>query len=121
MIGRNDGEASEIKVRNILNTMQLTDNIPFVRCLYLNGNKQIIVRLLWYSDRKKKIWTNRYKLKGSNFYVAEDCPPAIDHQRRQMFSIFNAAKQLPEYNRKVTMRGIKLILNGETFTIVTST
>ena len=92
VVGRNDGETPEIKVRNIFSTMQLRDNIPFVRCHYLNGNRQIIVRFQWYSDREK-IWKNRYKLKGSNFYVAADYPPAIDHQRRQMFPVFNAAKQ----------------------------
>ena len=118
VVGRNDRETPEMKVRSILSTMQITDNIPFVRCHYLYGNKQIIVRFQWYSDREK-IWKNRYKLKGSNFYVAEDYPPAIDHQRKQMFPVFNAAKQLPEYNRKVTMRGNKLILNGETFTCST--
>ena len=102
VVGRNDRETPEMKVRSILSTMQITDNIPFVRCHYLYGNKQIIVRFQWYSDREK-IWKNGYKLKGSNFYVAEDYPPAIDHQRKQMFPIFNAAKQLPEYNRKVTI------------------
>ena len=111
----NDPETCEVKVRNILKIMGIKDNIPFVRCHYINGQNQIIVRLQWYSDRDQ-IWKNRYKLKGTNIYIAEDFPSAIDHQRKQMFPVMKAAKQLPEFDRKVSMRGNRLILNGKQYT-----
>ena len=72
-----DQETCETKVRNILEIMDIKDDIPFVRCHYMNGQKQIIVRLQWYSDRVR-IWKNRYKLKGTNIFITEDFPAAID-------------------------------------------
>ena len=114
VVNRDDTESPEVKVRNILRSMQITEMIPFIRCHYLNGNRQIIVRFQWYSDRER-IWKNRYRLKGTNFYIAEDFPIVVEQQRKQLFPVLKAAKQLPEYNKKVTMRGNKLILNGKVF------
>ena len=110
-----DQETCETKVRNILKSMDIHDDIPFVRCHYMNGQKQIIVRLQWHSDRVR-IWRNRYKLKGTNIFIAEDFPSAIDRQRKQMFPVMKAAQQLPQFARKASMRGNQLILNGKHYT-----
>ena len=113
----NDNETCDDKVRTILRAMgiQQPNKIPFVRCHYLNDNKQIIVRFQLYSDRER-IWTNRYKLKNTNYYIAEDFPPAIISQRRQLYPVFKAAKSLPAFQKKVTMRADKLVLNGKQYT-----
>ena len=92
--------------------MQITEMIPFIRCHCLNGNRKIIVRFQRYSDRER-IWKNRYRLKGTNFYIAVDLPIVVEQQRKQLFPVLKAAKQLPECNKKVTMCGNKLILNGK--------
>ena len=83
------------KLETFFKIMDIKDDIPFVRCHYMNGQKQIIVRLQWYSDRVR-IWKNRYKLKGTNIFIAEDFPAVIDRQRKQMFLVMTAAQQLPQ-------------------------
>ena len=118
-VADNDREDASSKVRNIIKHMGLDEtHIPFVRCHYLNGKRQIIVRFQWYSDREK-VWQNRYKLKNSNFYVAEDFPAAIEAERKQLYPVLKAAKALPEYHRKATLRGNQLILDGKHFTTKT--
>ena len=116
-VARDDPETCEAKVRKIITVMGIPhpQKIPFVRCHYLNDQKQIIVRFQLYSDRER-IWINRYKLKQTSFYVAEDFPSAIVSQRRQLYPVFKAAKDLPQYHKKVTMRGERLILDGKHYT-----
>ena len=115
----NDNDSCVDKVGIILRAMGIQQphkiHVPFVRCLYLNDNKQIIVRFQRYTD-KERVWTNRYKLKNINYYIAEDFPPAVISQRRQLYPVFKAAKSLPGYQKKVTMRDDKLILNGKKYT-----
>ena len=113
----NDNESCVDKVGTILRAMDIQQphKIPFIRCHYLNDNKQITVRFQLYTDRER-IWTNRYKLKNTNYYIAEDFPPAVISQRRQLYPVFKAAKSLLEYQKKVTMRDDKLILNGKQYT-----
>ena len=116
-VTNNDPEKCEEKVRNIIKVMGIphSQNIPFIRCHYLNDQKQIIVRFQQFSDRER-VWANRYKLKQTSFYVAEDYPSVIASQRRQLFPVYKAAKDLPMYHRKVSMRGEKLILDGKQYT-----
>ena len=90
-------------------------NIRFQRCHYLNDKKQIIARFQHYTDRER-VWLNRYKLKQTTHYIAEDFPNAIISKRRQLYPIYKAAKNLPTYQRKVSMRGEKLVLNGRNYT-----
>ena len=68
-----------------------------------------------YSDRER-IWKNKQRLKGTNFYIAEDFPIIEEQQRKQPSPDTKTAKQLPERNKKVTMRGDKLLLDGKVFT-----
>ena len=113
----NDTESCVDKVGTILRAMgiQKPHKTPFVRCHYLNNDRKVIVRFQLYTDRER-VWTNRYKLKNTNYYIAEDFPPAVISQRRQLYLVFKAAKSLPEYQKKVTMRDDKLILNGKQYT-----
>ena len=39
----------------------------------------------------------------TTFYIAEDFPNAIISKRRQLYPIYKAAKNLPMYQRKVSM------------------
>ena len=115
IVKRDDTESPEVKVRNILRYMQITEMIPFIRCHYLKGDRQIIVQFQWYSDREK-IWENRYRLNGTNYHIEEDFPVVEEQQRKQPSPVTKAAKELPERNKKVTMRGDKVLLNGKVFT-----
>ena len=116
-VANDDPESSEDKVRNIIRAMGIPNekNIRFQRCHYLNDKKQIIARFQHYTDRER-VWLNRYKLKQTTYYIAEDFPNAIISKRRQLYPIYKAAKNLPTYQRKVSMRGEKLVLNGRNYT-----
>ena len=113
---RNDTESCEDKVRHIMSVMGVKNvlNIKFVRCHYLSDNKQIIARFQSYADREV-VWGNRYKLKNTNFFIAEDFPSAIVSRRKQLYPVCKAAKSIQAYNRKVTMRGDRLILDGKDY------
>ena len=116
-VAKDDPESCVDKVRKIIKEMGIPNpnSIRFMRCHYLNDRKQIIARFQLFSDREL-IWKNRYKLKQSTYYVAEDFPPAIASQRNRLFPIYKAAKNIPTYQRKVTLRGDRLILNGKNYT-----
>ena len=116
-VTRDDPESSEDKVRKIIKAMGIPNeqSIRFQRCHYLNDKKQIIVRFQQYADRDR-IWLNRYKLKQTTYYVAEDFPNAIISQRRQLYPVYKAAKNMPKFHRKVSMRGEKLVLDGRNYT-----
>ena len=111
----NDQESCEMKARGIIKQMGIPERVPFVRCHYLRDQKQIIIRFQWYSDRER-IWKNRYKLKGTSYYVAEDFPREIEAQRKQLYPVMKAAKRLQEYQKKVSMNCEKLILKGKQYT-----
>ena len=115
-VAQDDPESSEDKVRNIIRAMGIPNekNIRFQRCHYLDNKKQIIARFQHYTDRER-VWLNRYKLKQTTYYIAEDFPNAIISKRRQLYPIYKAAKNLPIYQRKVSMRGEKLVLNGRNY------
>ena len=104
-------------IRDIIRSMGIpnADQIPFVRCHYLREQKQIIVRFQWFADRER-VWTNRYKLKNTNFYVSEDFPQAIESQRKLLYPVFKAARTHSDYQRQVTMRGNRLIIKGRHYT-----
>ena len=113
----NDTESCEDKVRHIMTMMGVRNvqNIKMVRCHYLNEQKQIIARFQSYTDRER-VWASRYKLKNTNIFVAEDFPSAIVSRRKQLYPVCKAAKSIPAYHKKVTMRGDKLILDGKDYT-----
>ena len=117
-VSKNDSESCEHKVRMILRTMGIPnfDNIPFTRCHYLREQKQIIVRFQWYPDRER-VWMNKYKLKRTKFYVSEDFPTEIERERKQLYPVLKAARAIPEYQKKVTMRVNKLVLKGKHYTL----
>ena len=113
-------EPCEVIVRRILSKMGLqgVDHIPFVRCHYLEGKNQIIVRFQSYTDREK-VWRNRFSLKSTGhnqFYVSEDFPASIAADRKQLYPVFKAAKTLPEFHRKVTIIDNRLKLNDKFYT-----
>ena len=115
-----DTESCEVKVRTIFRAMGIPnlERIQFARCHYLREKKQIIVRFQWSADREV-IWMNRYKLRNTQFYVTEDFPAVIESQRKQLYPVFKAAKSHPDYQRKVTMRGNRLVLNGRHYSTET--
>ena len=116
--------------RNQLNIdSTVVDNMNFVRCHRLgsvrnardNENKSrdrpIIVRFQRYSDRIL-IWNGRFVLKNNHqFNISENFPGNIGYNRRKLQPIYKRAKQIGEYNRNISLRGDRLYVNGNTYTI----
>ena len=113
-------EPCEVIVRRIMTKMgiQSVDRIQFVRCHYLDGGKQIIVRFQSYADRER-VWRSRFNLKSignKQYYVSEDFPASISADRKQLYPVFKAAKVLPEFHKKVTVIDNRLKLNNKFYT-----
>ena len=98
---------------------QQASAIKFVRCHYLaQGPSQthaaIITRFESFHDRLQ-IWNKRRSLK--NIYVTEDFPVDIARKRNKMRPILKAASRFPEYEKNISMKNDKLVLNGKLFTV----
>ena len=109
-------------VRDILGLMNIPgfkhQEIPFVRCHYLDRTKsQIIVRFLMYSDREL-VWKNRRNLRhrANNVFISEDFPVEIEQRRKDLYPIASAASKMPEYARKVKVTADKLVVNSKIYT-----
>lgn len=109
------------KVKNIMkNKMHLhndfVESIKVQRChrLYEHQKKtnKIIIRFLWFPDRET-VWSARFKLAKSGYFLLEDFPQEIMNRRQSLIPILKRAKQL---KKKCTMIQDKLIIEGKTFT-----
>jgi len=110
-------------IKNIIGLMNIPNfnhqDIPFVRCHYLDRTKsQIIVRFLMYSDREM-VWMNRRNLRdtANNVYISEDYPVEIEQRRKDLYPIASAANRIPEFRRKVRVSADKLVVNSKTYTV----
>ena len=103
-------------VHRVLSTMGIegADAIPFSRCHYLKDHREIIVRFERSTDRVY-VWSKRFALKNSSFYVSEDFPIAIEAQRRQLYPILKAAKAIPQYQKKITVRENRLVVEDKSY------
>lgn len=113
----------DVIVREIMKLMNIdnVDSIQFVRCHYVEEKSKIIVRFQFYADRER-VWKGRFNLKNHEnraYYVSEDFPRAIVAERKQLYPVFRAAKQLPVYNNKVTVVGNRLRLDDRYYTVDT--
>ena len=52
-----------------------------------------------------------------NIYVTEDFPVDIARKRNKMRPILKAASRFPEYEKNISMKNEKLVLNGKLFTV----
>ena len=113
----NDREPCDVKVRRVLSTtmgIEGADAMPFSRCHYLKDRREIIVRFERSTDRTY-VWSKRFAPKNSSFYVSEDFPHAIEAQRRQLYPILKAAKTIPQYQKKITVRENRLIVEDKSY------
>ena len=124
-LDRNDHRSSETIIRQevfkkLLNMDdQQAANIKFVRCHYMNWQhndrrSSIIVRFESYHERTQ-IWNRRRALK--TIYVSEDFPFEISRKRNKMRPILKAASKQPEYEKCITLKGDKLVFNGQLLTV----
>ena len=87
------------------------------RTLYHLESRVQADRRTFYSLESAGLCKNRVTATTmAHFYIAEDFPIIEEQQRKQPSPDKKPAKQLQERNKKVTMRGNKLLLDGKVFT-----
>ena len=118
-----DIDSTQRKIREFFSS-QLgiinSDTIEFQRCHRLGGRsdidtkgRDIIVRFLRYQDRMK-VWNNRRKLAGTNYFISKDFPGEIQKRRQRLLPVFKEAKRR---QKKVSLVADKLILEGVRYTV----
>ena len=106
---------------------ELIQSIRFVRCHRLGykehnrddhkNNRPIIVRFVNFDDRQI-VWKERFTLKNDrSFFINENYPRHIEYNRRKLLPLYTLAKKNHEYDGKVFLKGDRLIIKGDTFTV----
>jgi ribA/ribD-fused uncharacterized protein len=114
---------TEKKVRDLFVKQLKIDHgydMEFQRCHRLGSpsdkiSRDIIVRFLCFQDREY-VWSNKYKLKGTNFVLKEDFPAEVEQRRSTLYPIMKAAKNNQQKTRLIAD---KLIIDGQRFTVET--
>ena len=70
-------------------------------CHFLKDKSQVIVKFITTSDRNS-VWTQRSRLKGSDFFVGQDLPASIQKQQDQFYTILKEA--INYLNIKITFQ-----------------
>jgi len=92
-----------------------TRHMKIERCHRLQGSrsspKPIIVRFNWFADRQQ-IWEKRRYLKGSQYYLREDFPSAVQKTRRSLNHTLALARTA---DKKALLKNDMLIFKGEAY------
>ena len=120
-IDKDDQRSCEVIIKDICSkhlslSNETTSSINFVRCHYLNKKpsdrtNSIIARFESYDDRSR-VWECRRKLSTTKHYMTEDFPVAMSKRRNKLRPILKKASQSQDYQRKISMKGDKIIFNG---------
>ena len=78
--------------------------------------RPIIVRFVRFNDRRT-VWDKRTLLKGTKFYINENYPRKIGYNRRKLQPIYAYAKQKKQYEKQMSFKGDRLIINRKTYTV----
>ena len=91
--------------------------MKFDRCHRMSGRKPqpIIVRFNWFQDRMQ-VFNAKSNLSKTNISISEDFPSEIIEKRRALYPIMKVAR---ESNQFSTIRGDKLIIGNNTYTVDT--
>ena len=113
---RNDPESCEDKVNKIIREMGIpsANNIRFVRCHYLNEQKQIIARSQWFSDRN--VFGAIISAEGQIILCCRRFPSTYCITAQTALPNLQSGKNSITFQKKVTMRCDRLILNGKNYT-----
>ena len=124
-VSESDPENCEDKIKWILKEkMAIIDaaDIRFERVHRLGAKRTnakkprpVIVRFNWYQDRAK-VWSEKRKLKGSNYFVSEDFPQEVLQKQKTLLPVASKARSL---GMKAHVRGDTLLVDGKSYTIDT--
>jgi ribA/ribD-fused uncharacterized protein len=76
----------------------------------------VVANTLW--DRNR-IWANKSKLKGSDYFISEDLPRETERKRALLVPVLKAARANPKYNTSAYLVGDKLTIDKKKYTLDT--
>ena len=88
---------------------------PHLKSIPTKRPRDIIIRFEKRMDREA-VWKERFKLKNSKIFLAEDFSPATQQKRRQLLPILRAARKCPEVTKAYLSRD-RLFINGVRYTV----
>lgn len=108
-------------VKNLINNkLQISGEINIQRCHRLGKKQQemdrhrpIIARFAFFSDRET-VWKKKQMLKGSNLFIEEDLPVAIQQRRRRLLPVMKAARR---DGKRASVHGDRLMIEGKPYTV----
>jgi hypothetical protein len=82
------------------------------------GPRPILVCFNTIADRTK-VWQQKRKLKGSDYFIAEDYAKEVEKRRSTLLPILRSARASGEYKDKAYMVADKLVLDNKRYTVET--
>ena len=120
VVDKDKNQSCEAIIRDICEnhlaiSTEKAKSMNFIRCHFLNRKQNktcsIIASFESFADRTL-VWERRRKLSATQMYISEDFPLAISKRRNKLRPILKKASQSNDYQRKISMKGDKIIFNG---------
>ena len=126
-------ETCEIAARVFLKKqLKLSDNsvdaMEFERCHRLGSRdnrrnrdyhkRPIIIRFSNYKD-KSTVWNAKTNITDRRYFISENFSRATDYNRRKLYAVFNKAKHMDQFKRKISLMGDVIIIDSVKYTVDT--
>ena len=118
-------ESNEDCLNSVYSILENHMNIPetraikIVRCHRLGSKRQqpgrprsMIFKLHFFGDRER-IWRNKTKLKGTQYWLSEDFPNEIKRRRRILQPIAKYART--QFNQRASVSVDRLVIEGKSY------
>lgn len=118
--------ARQFMSKNLKIEANFCDNVEFVRIHRLGKRlnpqqrwpRPIIMRFYNFGHRQR-VWQTRATLRNTKYSLCENFSSDTDFNRNKLYPIYQAAKRMPQYERKVSMVEDVLVVDSKRYTIDT--
>ena len=66
---------------------------------------------------RNRVWDERAKLRNTKFYMNENYPRNVGYYRRKLQPIYSFAKKMEHYEKRVSLKSDRLIIDRKTYTV----
>ena len=80
--------------------------------------RPIIIRFSNYKD-KSTVWNAKTNITDKRYFIPENFSHATDYNRRKLYAVFNKAKHMDQFKRKISLMGDVLIIDSVKYTVDT--
>ena len=80
--------------------------------------RPIIIRFSNYKD-KSTVWNAKTNITDRRYFISENFSRATDYNRRKLYAVFNKAKHMDQFKRKISLMGDVLIIDSVKYTVDT--